>query len=580
MGKFKNRTTGKTVELTDDIFVTKGGEGSIYILGDTVYKICDPGKMIPEEKLKELSVLDHPRIIRPLDVLLEKNKPVGYTMRLVPNNAKPLAQTLTKAYQNREGVTPQNKIDQIQQIADTLRFIHGHDGYLQVDGNEFNYMVSEKHDEIHFIDVNSFQTPHFPADAIMSSIRDWHVPKDPITGMYCWTKLSDWYSFAIISFYMFTAIHPFKGRHPDYPNMKTLMYDQMLNCKSVLDPKTEYPLGAVYHPFEDVIPGGKDGAFMRWYRAIFIENKRLAAPKDFQGVLAFVAKVREIIGSNNFDIREIRDFIDEIIGYYEQAGNEVVVTKNNIFLNKNRFDKPTQRFRIGFTTNNVPFVCWIEDETFKLQNLQTGQPIQANITGTDLMSCEGRVYIKSYQNIFEINFIEKNTIIAAPVSATTIMPNATRMFQGVVVQDVFGALMFSIFPKSGRHHSIQIRGLEKHKIVDAKYERNVLMILAVEKESGEYSRFIFRFSADYQSYDTRVVNDITPTGINFTVIERGICICITEEEKVEIFSNQKDNNAVKSYDDPAIDSDMRLCHAGDLVRFARTNKLYNFSVKK
>ncbi|MGK3946565.1 hypothetical protein ABK046_50430, partial [Streptomyces caeruleatus] len=82
--------------------------------------------------------------------------------------------------------------------------------------------------------------------------------------------------------------------------------DQMLACKSVLDPATQYPLGAVYHPFEDVIPGGKDGAFMQWYRAVFIDNKRMPAPKDFQATLAFIAKVREIVGSDNFNIRELR----------------------------------------------------------------------------------------------------------------------------------------------------------------------------------------------------------------------------------------------------------------------------------
>lgn len=582
MAKYQVLGTGETVDLTKDNFKAKGGEGSIHIIGDTVYKVCEPGKMIPDAKFKELAVLDHPRIIKPDDILIQKKQPVGYTMRLVPGDAKPLAQILTKGYREREGVTPDHAMKLVQQIADGIRFIHKHDGYLQVDGNEFNYMVTGNHDDVYFIDVNSFQTPHFPADAIMPSIRDWHVARDPKTNFYVWTKLSDWYSFAIISFYMFTAIHPFKGRHPQFTNMKTLMTDQMLACKSVLDPQTQYPLGAVYHPFEDVIPGGKDGAFMQWYRALFIDNKRMPAPKDFQATLAFIAKVREIIGSDNFNIRELRDVYDMIVGYYEKSGVEVIVTKNHLYLNGNKLSRPTERFRIGFTPkNNIPYACWLENEKVQLQNLQNGQRIPAVINGTDIMSCEGRVYVQSLQNIFEIDFIEQtNSLIATAKSVATIMPSATTMYQGVAIQDMFGTLVFSMFPEAGHHRQVKIPELSDCRITDAKYEHNVLMVLAVDKKSGKYSRFVFRFGKDWASYDVREIEDITPMGINFTVLNKGICVCLTEEEKVEIFSNQKDSLSIKSFDDPAIDADMKFCHASDSVRFAKGNKLFEISVKK
>lgn len=583
MAKYQVLGTGATVDLTKDNFKAKGGEGSIHIIGDTVYKVCEPGKMIPDAKFKELAILDHPYIIKPDDILLQKKQPVGYTMRLVPGDAKPLAQILTKSYREREGVTPNHAMKLVQQIADGIRFIHKHDGYLQVDGNEFNYMVTNKHDEVYFIDVNSFQTPHFPADAIMPSIRDWHVARDPKTNFHVWTKLSDWYSFAIISFYMFTAIHPFKGRHPQFTNMKTLMTDQMLACKSVLDPATQYPLGAVYQPFEDVIPGGKDGAFMQWYRAVFIDNKRMPAPIDFQATLAFIAKVHEIVGSDNFNIRELRDLYDMIVGYYEKDGIEVAVTKNHIYLNGNKSPRPANRFRVGFTPKkNIPYACWLENEKVQLQNLQNGQRIPAVINGTDIMSCEGRVYVQSLQNIFEIDFIEQHdtSIVATAKSVATIMPSATTMYQGVAIQDMFGTLIFSMFPEHGHHRQIKIPEINNYRITDAKYEHNVLMILAVDKKIGKYSRFVFRFEKDWTSYDVRQIDDIVPTGINFTVNDNGICICLTEEEKVEIFSNQKDNASIKSFDDPAIDADMKFCHASNSVRFAKGNKLFDISVKK
>ena len=587
MTKFTVRETGEKVDLTQNDFIAKGGEGSIYGIGDVIYKVCEPGKMIPEQKFQELSKLDYRTIIRPQYVLMDKKTPVGYTMRRVPGNAKPLAQIMTKSYRERENVTPNHMMNIVQQINSGLQFIHSHKGYLQVDGNEYNYMVTSDHNEVYFIDVNSFQTPSFPADAIMASIRDWHVAKDPVTHQYIWTQLSDWYSFAIISFYLFTAIHPFKGRHPSFTNMKTLMTDQMLACKSVLDPEVQFPFGAVYHPFEDVVPGGKNGAYMQWYRAVFIENKRLPAPKDFQATLAFVAKIAAIAGSNKFNMKELHNYCDAIVGFYEKSGVEVAVTKNHIHYNGKKMDRPAERFRVGFTPkNNIPYACWLGiGDRVEIQNLQTGQNIPSTMSGTDIMSCEGRVYVQSLQNIFEINFIENGNLIAAAKSAATIMPNATRLYQGVAVQDMFGTLFFSMFPAQGHHRQVKIQELNDYRITDAKYEHGILMVVASHRTTGDYSRFIFRFTGDknttdWDTYDVRVVDDITPTGINFTVLERGTCICITEDEKVEIFSNQKNSVGVKSIEDPAIDGEMKLCHARDQARFAKGNMLYEFSVRK
>lgn len=579
MATYKIEKTGDRVELNDTHFKAKGGEGSIYIIGDVVYKICEDGKMIPPEKFKELAVLDHPNIIVPQDRLLSNKTAKGYTMRAVPGNPYPLGQILTKPFREREGVTPDHMMTLVEKISKIITFIHKHDGYLQVDGNEFNYMVPETFDDVYAIDTNSYQTPSFPAEVIMPSIRDWHVKKDP-SGRYLFTKGSDWYSFAIISFYMFTGIHPFKGRHPDFMNMKTLLYDNMLNCKSVLLPETKFPVGAVYFPFEDYVPGGKDGAYMQWYRALFIDNKRIPAPEHWQAVLTFVAKIKEIVGSNNFDITELKQFAAQIVAFYINKEREVIVTKEKIYIGGKEVDRPSDRFRIGFTPKtNTPYAAWFEGESLKLLNLQDGQPIKTNLVGKDMMSIGGRVYIQGSNNIFEMAFIESGTMIATPKPVAGILPNATKMFQGVVIQDMFGSLVASLFPETGHHRQVKLEELSNHRITEAKYEGNVLMIVAVDRESGQYDRFVYRFSSDWQSHDLRKIENISPTGINFTVLENGIVICLNEDEKIEIFSSKKDKPDVKLVDDTAIESDMRLFHVGNEARFARGKKMYKIKFK-
>jgi hypothetical protein len=162
----------------------------------------------------------------------------------------------------------------------------------------------------------------------------------------------------------------------------------------------------------------------------------------------------------------------------------------------------------------------------------------------------------------------------------TVMPQATRLYNGVAIQDMFGARMVSVFPELNHHRQIKMDELVGYEITEARFENNVLMVIGMEKGEGHYTRFIFRFSKDYSSYDVRKIENITPTGINFTVLSTGVVICITEEEKVEIFSNQHNAVGMKLITDPAIKSNMRLCHSGTHVRFAHGEKIYSFAVRK
>lgn len=579
MAKYTTRTGGKTVSCTNSNFVAKGGEGSIHIIGDRVYKVCDKGHMIPEQKFAELAVLKHPRIIVPDDILQDsKGRDVGYTMRAVPGDPMPLAQILTRTYRDREGVTPDQMMELVSQISDGLRYVHSNNGYFQVDGNELNYMVTKDHGGIYFIDVNSFQTPSFPVNTIMMSIMDHTVQCNH--SVWQWSTLSDWYSFAIISWYMFTAIHPFKGMNPAYPDKKTFMIDQMQGNCSVLHPETKYPKAAVYHPFEDVIPGGKDGAYMQWYHAIFIDGKRLPAPVDFQATIAFIARVKEIVGSDNFLMTIIKDYGVTVLGHYASGNKEVVVTKDNVFANGYPHPRPDGKFRVGFTPNNVGILASLKDGKVRLQNLDQKTQIQFDAEARDIMACEGRLYLLGSSDILEINFVESGRMVrAATKSVANIIPNATQFFQGVAIQDMFGAKIASVFPASGQQRQIKLEELARHEITDAKYEKNILMVVGMHRDSGEYKRFIFRFSRDWTDYDCRVVENITPTGLNFTVTDKMICICMTEEEKVEIFSSQMGSQDVKSVEDPAVVGDMRLCHSGNEVRFAHGTKLYKFAMK-
>jgi hypothetical protein len=140
---------------------------------------------------------------------------------------------------------------------------------------------------------------------------------------------------------------------------------------------------------------------------------------------------------------------------------------------------------------------------------------------------------------------------------------------------MLGSMFVSLLSGPGVARQIRIKELDPYKVLDAKFDSGVLMIVGVKK--GKYDRLVFRFDSD-DTYDVRVVPNITPSGLNFVTLDSGVCVCMTEEEKLEMFKATKGHSAMKIVEDKILDSDMRLAkHAGKLL-FYRGNKVFQMSM--
>ena len=187
-------------------------------------------------------------------------------------------------------------------------------------------------------------------------------------------------------------------------------------------------------------------------------------------------------------------------------------------------------------------------------------------------------YYKNKDMISEINFIEMGKEIhAVPQHIGNVMENATKFYDGVIIQNVIGSFMASIFPSSGMHYQIQCPEFKGYQIIDAKYKNNVLIVIASKK--GKYDKFILKFDNKFSSYSLRKVEDISYIGINFTVLDNGVVIHINENEELEIFSNKKDSSTLKVISNDAISGDMKLFNDGVQVIFAKNKKLYKLKMR-
>lgn len=548
------------IDLNNNDFVAEGGQGKIFAKGNTVYKIYhDPKKMIPEAKIGELQAITFPNVIKPEDLLVDgRGKTIGYTMKFV-SDTHSLCKLFTKAFRQRESVKEDQILKMVRRMQETVDHIHSKN-ILIVDLNEMNFLTNQKFDEVYFLDVDSYKTPGFPANALMESIRDRHMKP----GVF--TRETDYFSLGIVTFQLFIGIHPYKGKHPTFTDMES----RMQNNISVLNKDVSIP--AVCYPFSNI-----PKVYMDWYTAMFEKGLRLPPPKDLFGTVVVASTIQTLTGSNFFDILEVAVVKGDIISYYHSSGSEIIVAEGGVFYNGRENSLNVKKPIFSFTSKlNRPLAAYRKNDNIEIYDV-VAQKVLQTVAGKNIMSYHNRIYIQGESQIYEVIPYETKEVFLSTNPVANVLEKATHMFDGVVVQNLLGTYFFSVFPESKHHQQIAIKEINGHKVVDAKFDSGVLMVVCVDK-NGKYDRFIFRFADDW-SYDVRVVKDVSYSGLNFVVLENGVCVCITEEEMVEIFSSKKDSASIKEIDDLGIDGSMKLFHNGTKVMFAKGNKLCSMTMK-
>jgi len=560
------------VNLTKSNFVAAGGEGEIYAQGSTAYKIyLDPSHMIPEAKIQELGQITDPDVNKPHSVLVDsKGKPIGYTTTFI-KKAMPLCSMFPIAFRTRNNIDPSQTLALVKRLQQMIENIHAAN-VLVVDLNEMNFLLSNVFDKIYAIDVDSYQTPHFPATAIMDTIRDRHTPKNTFNIG------TDWFSFAITSFQMFRGIHPYKGKHPSLKGLDARMMANMSVLNSAVSvPKAVLP--------ESVIPD----SYLDWYRAVLDDGKRVPPPTGTHNIIVIAPKSRAIgNGDGNIIIVELGTKVREnIVRVFYSSGSIVTIADPGIrdadgvvYHNSHpMLSISDKKSLVAFSPKtNEPILASKDGIKLKLTSIfkRTDIPIDLDV---DAMSAyDGRLLVHSHGSIFEVNLTEAGgSIFATAKPVGNALPYATKLFSGVAIQSLLGSVFASIFPDRGACYQVKMEELDKYKIIEAKFDSGVLMVIGATK--NQYDRLIFRFNSDYSKYDCRIVEDITNTGLNFITLETGICVCLNEDEDIEAFSAKMGSNTIKIVQDSILGGDMTLFKMGGKVGMFRGDKLYQISMR-
>ena len=497
---------GTMVQLTPSHFVGQGGQGRVFAQPPWAYKVYhDEMQAMSVDKMKELSEIGHRQVLTPHDPITnDSGHLVGYSMPYVTSSV-PLCRLYTRDYQARHGLDTDDIVRLVRQIVGLMNHIHDA-GILVVDLNGLNILVSGDHTTVYFIDTDSYATPSFPPTALLDSVRD------PLSGDDCFHEGSDWFSFAVVTFQLFTGVHPYRGQHP---HLKTLK-ERMRAGVSVFDPQVIRPPSA--NQFEHI-----PHRLRAWYRDVFEKGHRQAPPEDF-GYCEPVGA--SCLADTDTLVFQVTGSFDEPIRACSEAyGRSVVVTDTWIYVDGHcRGRSPGGQIEIVFSPRRgVPLIIsWTQAEGLRVWDTQSLSTRAFGLRAEGLIGADGNAFILSDGRLLALDMLETpDGVHVGTRQVTTVHRLASDVYPGCVVQNLFETRYFTCVSSRGAIHR-RIPELDGHRIIDAAYTDGALVILGLQ--DGCYDHFLIRFAGCGNHYRVVARTDIEPFEPQIIGLTSGIIV--------------------------------------------------------
>lgn len=567
------------VTLRPSNHVATGGEGAIYRISDVAVKIyLDPVKMrqrgVPD-KMKVLStLLKHPYIVAPIGLAVTSSgDPIGHYLQFIedPPIAHPLSRVFTNDFYQNEGFNDKLASKLVERMREIVLFAHDN-GAILIDPNELNWFaLSVKKDpEPRIIDVDGWVVGQMPPTvAVMPSIRDWHAKK--------FGKESDWFSWAVVTFQIYTGVHPYKGTLDGYA--RTDMESRMKDNASVFS--SGIRLNRAVRDFSCV-----PGPLLGWYEATFQKGERTRPPSPFStGVTAPpAAQVLRVITTGRTDIlvfEKLLSFPGDAVVRTFHCGVARLVSGKLIDLQTKRqiiaVSSPTcevvkvgHGWLIGNLENKLATFVYVNERGMRSETLQFS--VQAH----RLLGYENRMFVVGDNGLTEVKSnLFGDKLIASAGQTWGIIVSSTKWFNGVGVLDAMGA-KFIIAPfGDGAVAQVRVRELDFMRIIMAKAGNRFVSLIGLQK-NGEYKKIELAFDRDYRTYKVWVGTVDSPE-LNLAILPKGVCATIVCDGELDIFVPANGN--MTKAEDSQIATDMLLANWEDLVIYLKNGEAWSVRMK-
>jgi len=560
--------------LRPDSYVTSGGEGAIYRIGDTVIKLyADKKKMQRDgmvDKIKLLHALKHEFVVAPEGVVTDQTGvPIGYHMPFA--SAEPMSRVFTNDFRQRESFGDKEAVIVAAHMRDTVLFAHKQ-GAIMVDANELNWLVAldkKRGPTPRVIDVDSWVVGgKIPAQvAKMPSIRDWHNPAVSVA--------SDWFAWGVVSFQLLTGVHPYKGALAGYNPAEFL--ERMKANKSVFSPGVR--LNRAVRDFS-CIPT----ELLCWYEATFQNGERTVPPSPLKtgttvpGAARTLRVVTTPTGSLVFE------------KLYAVTGRHVLrVWPSGIaLLADGSLVELDMKKTIGNVTSKEVEVIRVDGGWliatfadnrlyFTFISLATGKSevLHSQLSGLGIFRSANRLFVRTEAGITEVGVMQFSKPILASLQTWGTLSGSTEWFDGVGVQDALGA-KFLVIPFAQKSCAIQrAPELDAVRVIMAKSGPRFVVLTTLNR-SGEYERLEFVFDCDYQGY-TLSRHNVDGPELNLVILQKGVAASIVKDGELAIVVPTTGNTTIVS--DKHVATDMLLGSIDDRVVYVLNGALWSLRMK-
>lgn len=560
------------ISLKPSDYRAAGGEAEIYTRAGQAYKMYhDPDtKMLPISKMAELDKIKNPQVILPREIIYDANtgKPLGYTTTFL-DNVEPLVKLFTRTFKVDNNIDFQAVTELVKQMQSVVIDVHKAK-CLIVDLNELNILV--KVDPLPlvpwFIDTDSYSTPSFKATAIMDSVRDRRVSTYDKTGAlhYNPDELSDWFSWSVLAFNLYTNIHAFRGSHPNYkPRDKQKQMDDGI---SVFHPGVRTPPNV--NDFKVIPPRHLD-----WFKRVFFNGERGIPPAADSNVPLLVpTQIVTLKGTDKLDVIEISAYPDAVTSVYQFMGIYYVVTKSGIYANKKNIGNyKAKKALLACANDGAPILATQDGLTVSFSEI--GRPAFGTIQSKDMFSRNGLIYTVTNGKMIENSFKSFGTKMIHTINAIeNVSVTTSQIYDGCVIQDLLGKQYLTIPYKTGSSFSKHVPQLDGYRIVAAKSDKTVTVVLG--EKAGKYNRFVIIFDRKYTDVQVRETKDVAYDEINFAVMDNGLCAHLASPSELELFVTAASCDVLTN---PPLDSSMKLFTTSDGIFFVNGNSIHQLKKK-
>ena len=257
-------------------WLAKGGEGRVYKIFDNgspkyVAKLyLEPNKVKDDgllEKIKLLRVFNSPLVISPKGFIRANkgnDKIIGYWMMYSEGDG--IQKLITNKGRKRHNITDEDIILLVDRMRQVVKLMHAY-RCLLIDANERNwrFIRTENGLEPRLLDVDAVTTRHWNTKVVSPDIEDFHSD--------FFSKDTDWFTWAVVTFRLFTGIHPYGGTLRGYDEKSpTVLQDRMKANASIFTKGVTYNTQMVRN-FSRIPPH-----LLVWYKKVFDQGHREPPP--------------------------------------------------------------------------------------------------------------------------------------------------------------------------------------------------------------------------------------------------------------------------------------------------------------